>query len=147
MEKENNILVVDATMENLHRVIDFVEKRLEDAFCPTNISRMICVSLEEIYVNIVNYAYENDVGRCELHTKLQPWEKGMEISISISDRGKSFNPLERENPDITLSADAREIGGLGIFMVKESMDSVSYEYDAGCNILTMVKKWEVEGRE
>ena len=141
MDTEQKSLVVDAVMENLDAVIGFVEEQLESADCPMKVSMQICVSLEEIYVNIVNYAYGDTVGTCELMSKLEPWEDGNKFTLTIRDRGKPFNPLEREDPDITLSAEERQIGGLGIFMVKKTMDEVSYEYQSGQNVLTIVKKW------
>lgn len=62
------------------------------------------------------------------------------ISITFSDSGKPYNPLEKPDPDVTLSAEERSIGGLGIFMVKKSMDDMRYEYKDGQNILTITKR-------
>lgn len=134
-------LIVDATMENLDRVIGFVEGMLEEAMCPVKICMQISVSLEEIYVNVVNYAYGDKVGMCEIEAELLEEDDSREISIVIIDSGKEFNPLAKEDPDITLSAEERKIGGLGIYMVKKSMDEVVYEYTSGQNRLMMKKKW------
>lgn len=141
MAMEQKTLVVDATMENLHAVMDFVEDQLVQEECPAKVVGQILVSLEELYVNVVNYAYDGDVGECEIVTGIQPYEEGKKLSLTIRDRGKPFNPLDREDPDITLSAEERQIGGLGIYMVKKSMDEVTYDYCDGTNNLTICKKW------
>lgn len=143
MAEEEKSLVVDAVMENLDTVMDFVETQLMQESCPGKVIGQILVSLEELYVNVVNYAYDGSVGECEILTRIQPWESGKMLTLTIRDKGKPFNPLAKEDPDITLSADERQIGGLGIYMVKKSMDEVSYENNAGYNSLTIVKKWEI----
>lgn len=94
----------------------------------------IRLSVEEIAENIVNYAYNNGNGFVEITTTLD--EAGMLI-ISFKDAGVPFNPLEKEDPDITLSLDERPVGGLGIFICKKMMDSVSYVFEDGCNNFTM----------
>lgn len=143
MEKKQESLIVDATMENLDAVMGYVEEQLESEACPLKISRQICVSLEEIYVNVVNYAYGNDVGKCEIHSKIETYDNEKQLILSVKDKGIPFNPLEREDPDITLSVEERQIGGLGIYMVKKSMDEVTYENISGYNILTIQKKWKI----
>ncbi len=92
------------------------------------------LSVEEIAENIVNYAYNNGNGFVEITTTLD--EAGM-LTISFKDAGVPFNPLEKEDPDITLSLDERPVGGLGIFICKKMMDSVSYVFEDGCNNFTM----------
>jgi anti-sigma regulatory factor (Ser/Thr protein kinase) len=94
----------------------------------------IRLSVEEIAENIVNYAYNNGNGFVEITTTLD--EAGM-LTISFKDAGVPFNPLEKEDPDITLSLDDRPVGGLGIFICKKMMDSVSYVFEDGCNNFTM----------
>lgn len=92
---------------------------------------------EEIVVNIVNYAYPVGAdGEVTIEVKDTPTD----IELSFSDCGMPFNPLEKEDPDTTLSAEERPIGGLGIFLVKQMMDSVAYRYEDGHNILTISKK-------
>lgn len=140
MANEQKTLVVEATMENLQAVMDFVEDQLALEECPAKVTGQILVSLEELYVNVVNYAYD-DVGECEIMTDIQPREEGKKFTLTIRDKGKPFNPLAKEDPDITLSADERQIGGLGIYMVKKSMDEVTYENSDGYNTLTICKKW------
>ena len=94
----------------------------------------IRLSVEEIAENIVNYAYNNGNGFVEITTTLD--EAGI-LTISFKDAGVPFNPLEKEDPDITLSLDERPVGGLGIFICKKMMDSVSYVFEDGCNNFTM----------
>lgn len=136
----NKNLMVDATMDNLDRVIGFVEAELELIECPMKTIMQITVSVEEVYVNVVNYAYDGEIGECEINLNIST-DDGNILTLEIKDKGKYFNPLDKEDPDITLSADERGIGGLGIFMVKKSMDEVCYKNISGYNILTIVKKW------
>ena len=130
-------LTVPATLENLTFVQAFIEEELESCSCPMKAAMQISVAVEEIYVNIAHYAYHPTVGdatvRCAVGgTPLQ-------VTIQFLDSGKPFDPLAKPDADITLSAEEREIGGLGILMVKKSMDDVQYEYKNGCNILTLKK--------
>ncbi|MBP5218802.1 MAG: ATP-binding protein [Bacteroidales bacterium] len=97
----------------------------------------IRLSVEEIAENIVTYAYNNGNGFLEITTSLD--EKGV-LTISFKDAGVPFNPLEKEDPDITLGLDERPVGGLGIFICKKMMDSVSYVFEDGCNNFTMTIK-------
>ena len=136
-------LVVDATMENLDTVIGFVEDELALFDCPMKTTMLITVSLEEVYVNVVNYAYGDAVGKCEITLAIDDTSEVKKVVITVKDSGKPFDPLAKEDPDITLSADDRQIGGLGIFMVKKSMDEVSYKNISGYNTLTIVKSWKI----
>lgn len=97
----------------------------------------IRLSIEETVENVVRYAYEDSVGWMEVGTELDP--EGLMLTITLKDAGKPFNPLDKPDPDVTLSAEDREIGGLGIFLCKQLMDEVAYQYADGCNILTMKK--------
>ena len=96
----------------------------------------IRLAVEESVENIVNYAYENGSGYLEAATE----RSGSLLAITLKDAGTPFNPLDREDPDITLSAEERPIGGLGIFLCKKLMDSVEYEFVNGCNKLTIRKR-------
>ncbi len=96
------------------------------------------LSIEEAVENVVRYAYEGGIGWLEAGTSLD--KDSLVLSIELRDAGVPFNPLDREDPDITLSAEEREVGGLGIFLCKQMMDSLSYRYEDGNNILTMTKK-------
>ena len=125
----------DASVEALQSVLGFVEEELEKLECPLKTVMQITVCVEEIFVNIAHYAYSGNAGKMKL--AVFPEEGG--ISLRFSDSGKPFNPLLKTDPDISLSADERQIGGLGIFMVKKTMDDVQYKYEDGQNILTIKK--------
>ncbi|MBE5933756.1 MAG: ATP-binding protein [Lachnospiraceae bacterium] len=137
MNKEIN---VEATMDNLDAVLGFIEENLELADCPMKIAMKIVVCVEELFVNVVNYAYEGFVGKCKITFEALNNDEN-KVVISISDQGKEFNPLEKADPDTTLDADEREIGGLGIFMVKNIMNHIYYERSGENNIIIMEKSW------
>lgn len=96
------------------------------------------LSIEEAVENVVRYAYDGGIGWLEAGTSLD--EDSLVLTIELRDAGIPFNPLEKEDPDVTLSADERKIGGLGIFLCKKMMDSIEYRYEDGNNVLTMTKK-------
>lgn len=131
-------LQVLALTENLGQVLEFVEAKLEELDCPMKIQTQIDIAVEEIYVNIAHYAYQSEPGQVTIFIKTEE-DSGM-VVIHFIDSGIPFNPLERKDPDVTLSAEERNIGGLGIYMVKKSMDDVSYEYKNGQNVFTIKKK-------
>lgn len=122
----------------LSRVIGFVEDSLEEHGCPLKTVTQVCIAIEEVFVNVANYAYEGKDGTATLSIVFEK-QKDM-VTFILKDKGVPFNPLEKADPDITLSADERDIGGLGIFMTKKVMDTVSYAYENNENILTMTKK-------
>lgn len=96
------------------------------------------LSIEEAVENVVRYAYDGGIGWLEAGTSLD--QDSLVLTIELRDAGVPFNPLEKEDPDVTLSADERKIGGLGIFLCKKMMDSIDYRYEDGNNVLTMTKK-------
>jgi anti-sigma regulatory factor (Ser/Thr protein kinase) len=96
------------------------------------------LSIEEAVENVVRYAYDGGIGWLEAGTSLD--QDSLVLTIELRDAGVPFNPLEKEDPDVTLSADEREIGGLGIFLCKKMMDTIEYRYEDGNNVLTMTKK-------
>ncbi len=98
----------------------------------------IRLSIEEAVENVVRYAYDGGLGWIEVGTELDP--EGVMLTILLKDAGVPFNPLEKEDPDITQSVEDREIGGLGIFLCKKLMDRIEYKYEDGCNILIMTKR-------
>lgn len=130
-------LRVEAQCQRLDQVLDFVNAQLEPWDCPMKIMTLIGVCVEEIFVNIAHYAYPQGGGWAEIYCLAGPGR----VEIRLEDEGVAFDPLSRTDPDVTLDAQARQIGGLGIFMVKRSMDQVSYCRQAGRNKLTMVKRW------
>lgn len=130
-----NELLIEAKLENLDAVLDFINEKLETADCPLKMQTQISIAIEEIFVNIANYAYNPEVGGAVIRVSV-----GDEVVIEFEDNGKPYNPLEKSDPDITKSAEEREIGGLGIFMVKKIMDAVDYKRVGNKNILTIKKK-------
>lgn len=131
-------LHVEALTENLEQVLNFVEAELEGLDCPMKIQTQIDIAVEEIYVNIAHYAYQPGTGQVTVCIGTEE-ESGI-VVIRFIDSGIPFNPLEKKDPDVTLAAEERNIGGLGIYMVKKSMDDVSYEYKDGQNVLTIKKR-------
>ena len=127
--------VIPAELRRLNDAISFVEGELEKLDCSAKDRAAIDVALEEIFVNVAHYAYPG----CEGAAIIDVNAVDGGVRIDISDEGKPFNPLAKKDPDITLSSDERNIGGLGIYMVKKMMDEVSYDYAYGKNILTMIK--------
>jgi len=139
----NRQLKIPAELSRLDDVLAFLEQILEENDCPLKVVTQICVSVEEIFVNIANYAYPDEVGECMLDVEIASGglNETTKVQIDISDSGIPFDPLAKEDPDIALSAEDRQIGGLGIWMVKQSMDQVTYRYEDDKNKLMLVKTW------
>jgi len=135
------VLETDASVDRLPEVLEFVNSALEENGCSIKAQTQVEVAVEELYVNICHYAYrdcpEKKMARLELTIDDNP--RGM--ILSFIDCGKPFDPLLRKDPDINLSADERQIGGLGIYIVKKTMDGVDYKYEDGKNILTIRKNF------
>ena len=127
-----------AKTEALSDVLGFVDQMLDKFECPMKIQTAVCVAIEEVFVNIAHYAYGDGEGDMTLGIGLD--EDSHTITFRMADKGIPFDPLKKPDPDITLSAEEREIGGLGIFITKKTMNSVIYTYENGENILTMTKK-------
>ena len=130
-------LTIEAKVANLQQVLAFVDEYLESLGCPMKIQMQIDVAVEEIFVNVASYAYAPNIGSVTVQMELQ--EHPRTVVITFIDSGIPYNPLAKEDPDVTLSAEERAIGGLGIYMVKKSMDKMSYEYKDKQNVLTMTK--------
>ena len=136
MERE---MTIEASVSNLDDVLAFVDARLEEAGCGMKTQMQIDVAVEEIYVNISNYAYSSGRGMATIAVDIDKDKK--QIIIEFRDSGMEFDPLAKPDPDTTLSAQERQIGGLGIYMVKKSMDDVTYVRSDGQNILTLYKNF------
>ncbi|MEG0771064.1 MAG: ATP-binding protein [Clostridia bacterium] len=130
-------LTLGATLDELERVITFVDTELEAHNCPMKAQIQIDIAVEEIYVNIAHYAYNPEVGPATICVKVGG--EPLQVTITFVDKGVQYDPIKKADPDISKNAEEREIGGLGIFMVKKSMDEIKYEYVDGCNILTIIK--------
>ena len=127
-----------AKTEALSDVLGFVEQMLDSFECPIKIQVALCVAIEEVFVNVAHYAYGEGEGNMSLGIGFD--EESRAITFRMTDKGIPFDPLKKPDPDISLSADEREIGGLGIFITKKTMDSLTYTYENNENILTMIKK-------
>ena len=130
-------LTLPATIENIETVIDFVNGQLEEIKCPLKAQMQIYIAIDELFGNIAHYAYNPETGPATVRVEVT--EDPIAVVITFIDRGVPYDPLKKEDPDITLSAEERAIGGLGIFMVKKTMDEISYEYKDGKNILRIKK--------
>lgn len=131
-------LTMDATVENIAQVTAFVDEQLEAMDCPMKAQIQINVAIDELFGNIAHYAYRPGVGPATVRVEFLKEPRAVELTFM--DSGIPYDPLEKDDPDISLSIEEREIGGLGIYMVKKSMDAVSYEYKDGHNILRIQKK-------
>ena len=127
-----------AKIEALPDVLGFVDQMLEKYECPMKIQTAVCVAIEEVFVNVAHYAYKDGEGDVELGVDFD--DESRTVIFRMTDRGVPFDPLKKPDPDVTLSADERDIGGLGIFITKKTMDTVEYGYENGKNVLTMTKK-------
>ena len=130
-------LTVKAVLENIEAVTDFVDEQLHELDCPMKAEMQINVAIDEIFSNIARYAYGDSVGDAAVRFSYS--ENGRTVTLTFTDSGIPYNPIKNEDPDITLSAEERQIGGLGIYLVKKTMDEVSYEYKNDKNILTIRK--------
>lgn len=130
-------LTIDATVENIDKVTDFVNEQLEAHGCSAKVQAQIDIAIDELFGNIAHYAYHPGVGPATVRVELK--EDPLAVVLTFIDNGMPYDPLKKEDPDTALSAEDREIGGLGIYMVKKTMDGISYEYKDGQNILKITK--------
>lgn len=130
-------ITVAAIVENLQDVIDFATENLEERECPMKFIMQTELVIEEVFVNIANYAYHPEIGAATFCIEFE--ENPSAMLMTFIDEGKPYNPLENEEPDTTLPVEKRDIGGLGIFLVKKNVDEISYSYEDGKNILRMKK--------
>jgi uncharacterized protein (TIGR02172 family) len=130
-------LDIEAVEDNLNAVMNYIDGELEAVGCSMKAQMQIDLAVEEIFVNICKYAYQPEKGRAVVRVAVS--DDPVQVRITFIDHGKPYDPLLKDDPDVTLKAEDREIGGLGIFMVKQTMDAVEYEYKDGSNILTLIK--------
>ena len=131
-------LTIAAKIENIEAVTDFVNEQLEALDCPMKAQMQIDIAIDELFGNIAHYAYNPEIGKATV--RVEVIEDPLAVTITFIDNGVPYDPLAKADPDTTLSAEEREIGGLGIYMVKKSMDEITYEYKDGQNILAIKKK-------
>ena len=131
-------LTIAATVENIGAVTDFVNEQLEALDCPIKAQMQINIAIDELFGNIAHYAYHPKTG--DATVRVEVIQEPLSVVITFIDQGVPFDPLKNEDPDTGLSAEERDVGGLGIFMVKKSMDEISYVYRDGKNILSIRKQ-------
>lgn len=129
-------MTLDATVSNLDAVTAFVDEELEKLDCPMKAQMQIDVAIDELFSNIAYYAYSPGTGEATIQFD---YSDGFVI-LTFIDSGIPFDPTKKIDPDTTLSLEERKIGGLGIYLVKKSMDSVEYRFENGQNVLTIKKK-------
>ena len=130
-------LTIAATVENIETVTTFVNEQLESYDCPMKAQMQIDIAIDELFGNIAHYAYNPEIG--QVTVRVEVVEDPLSVVITFIDNGVPYDPLAKADPDTTLSAEERDIGGLGIYMVKKSMDEIAYEYKDGQNILKIKK--------
>ena len=130
-------LTIDATIKNIEQVTAFVDEQLRILNCPMKTQVQINIAIDELFGNIARYAYNPEVGSATV--RVEVCEDPVSVVITFIDTGMPYNPLAKEDPDVTLSLEERGIGGLGIYMVKKTMDDIVYEYKDGKNILKIKK--------
>ena len=130
-------ITIEAKIENLDEVLSFVDGQLEELECPMKAQMQIDVAVEEIFVNIASYAYAPGVGNAVV--RFESAQDPASVTITFIDSGIPYDPVQKDDPDVTLSAEERGIGGLGIYMAKKAMDDMKYVYRDGQNILSISK--------
>ena len=131
-------ICLEAVKENIPQATAFVEAELEALDCPLKTQMLISVAIDEVFTNIASYAYAPGTGKALIRFE---YDEGSHTAlITFIDSGVPFDPLENPDPDVTLSAEERAIGGLGIFMVKKTMDEMVYERKGNENVLRISKK-------
>ena len=130
-------LTIAATVENIEAVTNFVNEQLEALDCPIKAQMQIDIAIDELFGNIAHYAYNPQIGQATVRVEVV--EEPLSVTITFIDNGIPYDPLKKDDPDVTCSLEEREIGGLGIYMVKKSMDEITYEYKDGQNILKIKK--------
>ena len=130
-------LNIEATPENIDTVIAFVDEQLEEYGCGMKEQMAIDVAVDELFANIAHYAYNPETGYATV--RIDVIKEPLSVEITFIDNGIPYDPLAKIDPDTSLSVEDRPIGGMGIFIVKKSMDLVNYEYKDGKNVLTIKK--------
>lgn len=130
-------IIVPAKIEELANIQGLIESDLEDYECGMKSMMQVSIAVEEIFVNIASYAYGTEDGVTKILYEFR--EEPSRIYMEFHDTGKKFNPLEKEDTDTSLPIEDKQIGGLGILMVKKSMDVMEYLYEKSTNILMIEK--------
>jgi len=140
VERNENMIEMNipAVIENIPEVTEVIDEYLESVGCPLKAQMQIDIAIDELFSNIAKYAYAPDEGMVYVCAEFD--EEIHAVSLTFKDSGKPFDPFAIKEPDISLAAEDRDIGGLGIHIVKRRMDAVSYEYADGYNIVKIIKR-------
>ncbi len=130
-------ITLPAAIENIEHALDFVNDILDSVDCPMKARTQLNIALDELMSNVALYAYAS--GKGDVTVSLDILDDPKRAVLTLTDEGVPYDPLQKEDPDVTLSAEERGIGGLGIFIVKRSMDKMTYAYQNGKNIVSIVK--------
>lgn len=133
-----NKITVPAKIENLQKVLNFVIEQLDSVKYNIKARLQLELSIEEVYVNIANYAYESEDGEVVICCNIN--KNPLQITLQFIDCGTPYNPLKNRDPDISLKIKEKKVGGLGILLIKKNVDNIAYEYKDGKNILTIQKE-------
>ena len=131
-------ITLPAAVENIGKITAFVEGRMEEKDCPLKQIMQVSMAVDEVMANVAMYAYAPGTGDVTVDVGFD--DESRTVSITFIDRGVAFDPLAKEDPDVTLPAEQRKIGGLGIFLVKKTMDDVAYRREGDKNVLCIKKK-------
>ena len=131
-------ITLPATVENIGKITAFVEGRMEEKDCPLKQIMQVSMAVDEVMANVAMYAYAPGTGDVTVAVDFDDGSRT--VSITFIDRGVAFDPLAKEDPDVTLPAEQRKIGGLGILLVKKTMDDVAYRREGDKNVLCIKKK-------
>ena len=135
-----NQIKVDAAVEQLAAVLEFVHQQFAEDSCSPRWLMQLDLALEELFVNIANYAYAPETGTATISAGMLPDAQTLEVTLI--DSGTPYDPLARKDPNVNIPLQDRVPGGLGIFLAKKNTDALQYAYRDGCNVLTFRKKLE-----
>jgi len=129
-------ITIPAKIENLPQAIDFINQQLKPFEPISQAQLQLELAVEEVYVNIAKYAYEPGEGKVFISCEID--ENPLQATVQFTDSGIPYNPIDNKAPD--MKSREKEVGGLGIFLIKKNVDDISYQYQDGKNILTIRKK-------
>jgi len=135
MEKQTSSITLEASLKNLERINSFLHKWAKKASLSIHSENELLLAVEEVYVNIVKYAYPESLGKVTIHCRIDEDN----LVLKIKDKGISFNPLELPEPHLISCLKERKMGGLGVFLMRRFVDNVKYEKQGKHNVLTLVK--------
>lgn len=135
-------IIVPAIRESLEEVSNIFNEEMLRNQCPMKQRIEFSIALEELFINIVHYAYGASGGDVRVSYEIKIKGNAKVLMVELADKGIAYNPLQKEEPDLTLSADERQIGGLGIFMAKKFLSSLIYRRKTEENCLLLTKEFE-----